>query len=72
MFSVGTRPGRSSRYELQYDVSEDFSHRITSKDVIAFAYAHQPFTPGPTVYYALVHEFGRSMVEDVFDSISPD
>ena len=26
------------------------------------------FTPGPTLYYALVHEFGRSIVEDAFDS----
>jgi transcriptional regulator with XRE-family HTH domain len=43
---------------------------FTPKDVISFAYAHQPFAPGPTLYYALVHEFGRSKVEDAFDSIS--
>jgi transcriptional regulator with XRE-family HTH domain len=43
---------------------------FTPKDVVSFAYAHQPFAPGPTLYYALVHEFGRSMVEDAFDSIS--
>ncbi len=43
---------------------------FTPKDVVSFAYAHQPFAPGPTLYNALVHEFGRSMVEDAFDSIS--
>jgi transcriptional regulator with XRE-family HTH domain len=40
---------------------------FTPKDVVSFAYSHQPFAPGPTLYYALVHEFGRSMVEDAFD-----
>lgn len=39
------------------------------KDVVSFAYSHLPFAPGPTVYNALVHEFGRPMVEDAFDSI---
>jgi hypothetical protein len=59
-------------------VRDKFEHQklfpvpFTPKDVISFAYTHQPFTPGPTLYYALVHEFGRSMVEDAFDSISPD
>jgi hypothetical protein len=43
---------------------------FTPKDVVSFAYSHLPFAPGPTLYYALVHEFGRSMVEDAFDSIS--
>ncbi|HEY3993528.1 MAG TPA: hypothetical protein VGM01_11700, partial [Ktedonobacteraceae bacterium] len=43
---------------------------FTPMDVIAFAYAHQPFSPGPTLYYALVHEFGRPMVEDAFDQLS--
>lgn len=43
---------------------------FTPKDVVSFAYSHQPFAPGPTLYNALVHEFGRSMVEDAFDSIS--
>jgi transcriptional regulator with XRE-family HTH domain len=57
-------------------VKDKFEHQklfptpFTPKDVISFAYAHQPFTPGPTVYYALVHEFGRTVVEDAFDSIS--
>lgn len=57
-------------------VRDKFEHQklfptpFTPKDVISFAYTHQPFTPGPTVYYALVHEFGRSRVEDAFDSIS--
>ena len=50
------------------------NHRLfpvpfTPTDVVSFAYAHQPFAPGPTVYNALVHEFGLSMVEDAFDSI---
>jgi len=40
------------------------------KDVVSFAYAHLPFAPGPTVYNALVHEFGRSMVEDAFDRVA--
>jgi hypothetical protein len=44
---------------------------FTSKDVVSFAYTHQPFAPGPTLYYALVHEFGRSMIEDAFEGISP-
>ena len=43
---------------------------FTPKDVVTFAYAHQPFAPGPTIYNALVHEFGRSMVEDAFDSVA--
>jgi len=43
---------------------------FTPKDVVSFAYAHQPFAPGPTLYNALVHEFGRSMVEDAFDSVA--
>lgn len=42
---------------------------FTPKDVVSFAYTYQPFAPGPTLYNALVHEFGRSMVEDAFDSI---
>ncbi len=41
---------------------------FTPKDVVALAYSHLPFAPGPTVYNALVHEFGRAMVEDAFDS----
>lgn len=39
------------------------------KDVITFAYTHQPFSPGPTLYYALVHEFGRAAVEEAFDQL---
>jgi transcriptional regulator with XRE-family HTH domain len=42
---------------------------FTPKDVISFAYTHQPFAPGPTLYYALVHEFGRTMVENAFDEL---
>jgi len=44
---------------------------FTPKDVISFAYSHQPFAPGPTLYNALVHEFGHAMVEDAFDQLSP-
>jgi len=47
-----------------------FSVLFTPKDVISFAYSHQPFAPGPTLYYALVHEFGRPMVEDAFDQLA--
>lgn len=47
-----------------------FPVRFTPTDVVSFAYAHQPFAPGPTLYYALVHEWGRSMVEDAFDSVA--
>ena len=43
---------------------------FTPKDVVSFAYSHLPFAPGPTLYYALVHEFGRSMVEDAIDELS--
>ncbi len=43
---------------------------FTPQDIVSFAYSHQPFAPGPTLYNALVHEFGRSMVEDAFDSIA--
>jgi transcriptional regulator with XRE-family HTH domain len=42
---------------------------FTPKDVVSFGYTHQPFTCAPAIYYALVHEFGRSMVEDAFDSV---
>ncbi|HLJ34847.1 MAG TPA: hypothetical protein VKU38_14390 [Ktedonobacteraceae bacterium] len=43
---------------------------FTPEDVVTFAYAHQPFAPGPTIYNALVHEFGRLMIEDAFDSVA--
>ena len=43
---------------------------FTPKDVVSFAYSHQPFAPGPTLYNALVHEFGRSMVEEAIDQLS--
>ncbi len=43
---------------------------FTPKDVVSFAYTHQPFAPGPTLYNALVHEFGHAMVEDAFDSVA--
>jgi len=34
------------------------------------AYTHRPFAPGPTLYYALVHEFGRSAVEEAFEKLN--
>ena len=40
---------------------------FTPQEVVSFAYTHQPFAPGPTLYYALVHAFGRSAVEDAFE-----
>jgi hypothetical protein len=43
---------------------------FTPTEVVAFAYAHQPFAPGPILYYALVHEFGRSVVEDAFERVA--
>jgi hypothetical protein len=54
----------------KFENQELFPVPFTPEDVISFAYSHQPFAPGPTLYYALVHEFGRSMVEDAFDRIS--
>jgi hypothetical protein len=47
-----------------------FSVPFTPMDVISFAYSHQPFAPGPTLYYALVHEFGRPIGEDAFDQLA--
>ncbi len=47
-----------------------FPVRFTPKDVVAFGYAHQPFTCAPTIYHALVHEFGRPMVEEEFDNVA--
>src|SRR5207253_10650919 len=43
---IGLRQSPTSRIPLGFPVP------FTPKDVIAFAYAHQPFTPGPTLYYA--------------------
>ncbi len=54
----------------KFENQELFPVPFTPKDVVSFAYSHLPFAPGPTLYYALVHEFGRSMVEDAFDSIA--
>jgi transcriptional regulator with XRE-family HTH domain len=47
-----------------------FAVPFTPTDVVSFAYAHQPFAPGPTLYYALIHEFGRSMVENAFERVA--
>jgi hypothetical protein len=54
----------------KFENQQLFPVPFTPKDVISFAYSHEPFAPGPTLYHALVREFGRSMVEDAFDSIS--
>ena len=54
----------------KFENQQLFPVPFTPKDVVAFAYAHDPFAPGPTLYHALVHEFGRSLVEDAFESIS--
>jgi hypothetical protein len=54
----------------KFENQELFPVPFTPQDIIAFAYSHQPFAPGPTLYYALVHEFGRAVVEDAFDSMS--
>lgn len=53
----------------KFENQELFAVPFTPQDVISFAYSHQPFAPGPTLYYALIHEFGRSAVEEAFDSI---
>jgi hypothetical protein len=47
-----------------------FPVHFNPRDVISFAYSHLPFAPGPTVYYALVNEFGRSVVEQAFNSFN--
>jgi transcriptional regulator with XRE-family HTH domain len=54
----------------KFENQQLFPVPFTPKDVVSFAYAHQPFAPGPTLYNALVHEFGRPMVEDAFDSVA--
>jgi transcriptional regulator with XRE-family HTH domain len=43
---------------------------FTPQEVVSFAYTHQPFAPGPTLYYALIHEFGRSAVEEAFEKLN--
>lgn len=55
-----------------FENQQMFPVPFTPKDVVAFAYAHDPFAPGRALYHALVHEFGRSMVEDAFESITPE
>jgi hypothetical protein len=42
---------------------------FTPKDVVSFASSHQPFIPGPALYYALVHEFGRTAVEEALEAV---
>jgi hypothetical protein len=59
---------RNNGVRDKFENHQLFPVPFTPKDVVSFAYAHQPFAPGPTLYYALIHEFGRSMVEDAFDS----
>ncbi len=43
---------------------------FTPEDAVSFGYTHQPFTCAPALYYALVHEFGRSIVEGAFESVT--
>ena len=38
--------------------------------ILLLLLTHRPFTPGPTLYHALVHECGRSMVEEAIDELS--
>jgi len=52
----------------KFENQEIFPVPFTPQDVVLFAYSHLPFAPGPTLYYALVHEFGRSLVEEALDS----
>jgi DNA-binding Xre family transcriptional regulator len=54
----------------KFENQQLFPVPFTPKDVISFAYSHQPFAPGPTLYFALVHEFGRPMVEDAFGQLA--
>lgn len=43
---------------------------FTPEAVVSFIYTHLPSAAGATLYNALVHEFGLSVVEDAFDSIA--
>src|SRR5436305_7327147 len=54
----------------KFENQKPFPVPFTPKDVVSFAYSHQPFAPGPTLYYALVHEFGRSVVDEAIDQLS--
>lgn len=54
----------------KFENQELYPVPFTPEDVVSFAYSHMPFAPGPTLYYALVHEFGRPMVEEALDSLT--
>jgi hypothetical protein len=53
----------------KFENQQLFPVPFTPEDVVSFAYTHQPFAGPGTLYYALVHEFGRSRVEDALDNI---
>ena len=38
--------------------------------ILLLLLTHRPFTPGPTLYHALVHECGRSIVDQAIDELS--
>jgi hypothetical protein len=42
---------------------------FTPPDIVTFAATHQPFSPGPTLYHALVHEFGRADIDVALSSL---
>lgn len=58
-----------NRVRDKFENQKIFSGPFTTKDVVSFRYAHQPFTCAPKLYYALVHKFGRMMVENAFENI---
>jgi hypothetical protein len=41
---------------------------FTPEDVVPFVFTHQSFSLKPTLYHALVHEFGREQVNSVISS----
>jgi hypothetical protein len=41
---------------------------FTPEDVVSFVFTHQSFSLKPTLYHALVHEFGREQVNSVISS----
>ena len=67
---IGMRQAHTSPIPLVFENQKLFPVPFTPKDVISFAYTHQPFAPGPTLYYALVHKFGYPMVEEAFDQLA--
>ncbi len=54
----------------KFENQQLFPVLFTPEDVVSFAYTHQPFAGPATLYYALVHEFGRSRVEDALEALA--